>query len=572
MEIIERECDQDRLKQWMAVSGMSPLVARLYAARGARPYSELCKVPMLGMDIGARRLACAIKDREDIAVIGDYDTDGATSTALLTHFIRRFGGHVRYLIPDRVQDGYGLSPYLVDRAVAVMPNIKLIITVDNGISAFAGIDRAAAHGIDVIVTDHHLPGKEVPKPYAMINPNQPGCPFPYKSTCGVGVAWYFAGNVWRMLVDDGFIDSTNIMPEYLDLVALGTVADVVPLDENNRLLVKKGLQRIQNGLARQGIKALMSVCGIDPATITEQDFGFRLGPRLNAAGRLEDMSVGVYLLLVDDYDEALRTAKSLDDLNISRRNIEKNMLDQADTVLQGYSGDVENSDAIICYLDKNGHEGVVGLVAGRLRERYHKPALVFSPGINGLLKGSARSVEGVHIRDFLADINAANPGLIHSFGGHAMAAGIGVDHANFEKFRAACIDKANREISSDLLQLTVHTDGVIDSKYLDIEVCRAVEQSGPWGNGFPLPLFDGLFYVVEAERVGKDLKTIKLRVRPVDPSGSHSKIITAIAFRQEADVQLPEVATTVRLLYTMAINKFRDKESLQLMIQAILET
>ncbi|MBU2726071.1 single-stranded-DNA-specific exonuclease RecJ, partial [Acidithiobacillus ferridurans] len=496
------------------------------------------------------------------------DVDGCSSTVLLVHFIRRFGGNVRFLIPDRVQDGYGLSPALVDRALAC--GSRLIVTVDNGIAALSGVRRARELDIHVVVTDHHLPGTELPEPYALVNPNHPDCPFPFKSTCGVGVAWYLAGVTWRVMVDAGAIPDTPVMQEYLDLVALGTVADVVPLERNNRFLVRAGLRRMRRGLARPGLQALMRVCGIEESTLTEQDFGFRLAPRLNAAGRLEDMAVGVNLLLADDLDTALPIASALDVLNKDRREIEQGMLAQAEDAVARVQSlcRADDEPAMLCILDPDGHEGVVGLVAGRLRERYHKPSIVFAPGAHGLIKGSARSVDGVHIRDFIADIAAEHPGLIHAFGGHAMAAGLSLPEGHFERFAEICAERARRTIAPELLCETILTDGEVAPEYLNMTFAQHIVDAGPWGNGFPPPLFEGEFTVLESKRVGADGKTLRMRVRPVNSRPSAA--LVAVTFRRDTEIPDPEEGSTVRLAYSLDINRFRGDESVQLMVRTVI--
>ncbi len=525
--------------------------------------------PMVGLDRAAHRLSLAITKREPVVVVGDYDTDGATATSLLVHFIRRFGGDVRFLIPDRVRDGYGLSPALVDRAHASGAN--LLVTVDNGIAALSGVRRARDIGIDVLVTDHHLPGTELPEPYALVNPNQPGCDFPYKSTCGVGVAWYLAGRTWRKLVDAKMIPDTRVMQEYLDLVALGTVADVVPLEQNNRTLVRSGLQRMRRGLARPGIQALMQVCGIENSTLTEQDFGFRLAPRLNAAGRLEDMAIGVNLLLAEDIESAMPIARTLDELNKSRRDIEQGMLEQAEIAIDRLRS-IRLDVPMLCILDPDGHEGVVGLVAGRLRERYHKPAMVFAPGAHGLVKGSARSVDGVHIRDFIADIAAENPGLVHAFGGHAMAAGLSMQSENFTRFAELCAEHAQRKISPELLREFIMTDGVVPAGDLNLTLARQIADAGPWGNGFPAPLFEGTFTVQESKRVGADKKTLRMQVVPTDDvvptvdAARTVKPLVAISFRRDVETPDPVAGANVHIVYSLDINRFRGDESAQLMV------
>jgi single-stranded-DNA-specific exonuclease len=571
MRWIERPVPNDSLNA-LTAAGIHPVLARLYAARGMQSaedmnlsISAMAKpASMLGLEDAAARLGLAITNSQPIVIVGDFDCDGATSTALLVDFIHKMGGLATYIIPDRVTQGYGLSPAISD--IAAKAGAQLLITVDNGISAIAGVETARQHGMDVIVTDHHLPGDELPRANMIVNPNQPGCTFPYRSTCGVGVAFYLAGQTWRWLVQQGHVPAKpSVMPDYLDLVALGTVADVVPLEHNNRILIHAGLRRIAAGLARPGIQALMEVAGVNPQTIKEQALGFSLGPRCNAAGRLDNMRKGVDLLLSRDAAESLSIAKELDQLNRDRRAIENTMLESAILAFERLDPDTDHAhEKGICLLDPEGHEGVVGLVASRLRERHQKPAIVFAPGGDAhVLKGSARSVDGVHIRDLIAHINATHPGLIRAFGGHAMAAGLSIESAHFAKFQEAFLSECFATVPDEALQETVITDGVLDPSDIHLDVAELLESGGPWGQGFPPPLFHGTFTVVESKRIGQESRTLRLGLR------AGNRIFNAIRFRQD-DSKDPVVGDECHIAYTLEVNSYRGNLSAQLMVRAFL--
>ena len=572
--IITRKFDKD-LAEDLQTSCPNAVLARVYAARGVTKASEL-DLPlknltdyatMADINKASERLAAAIVSRETICVVGDYDVDGCTSTTLVTEFVRTLGGNVFYLLPDRVRMGYGLSPQLAN--MAADGDATLLITVDNGISAFAGVSAAKALGMDVIVTDHHLPAEQEPDAYALVNPNRKSCNFPYKSTCGVGVAFYLAAATRRRLIDQGYAPASTLrMSRFLDLVALGTVADMVPLEYNNRILVQAGIEYIRSGYARPGLRALLHVAGINPAKLTARDFGFGCGPRINAAGRLDDMSAGVQMLLAESEAEALPFAESLDRLNRERRDIEKTMLESSvdivDRMVARVGGVNDGRDSImdsgvICLLDDEGHEGVVGLVAGRLREKYHHPAIVFAPGDGGVLKGSARSVDGLHIRDLLAEVDMVAPNVIRAFGGHAMAAGLSVERENFPAFQAALNEVARRRVKAEHLTDTMTTDGEIPHCEISMDLAREIERAGPWGSGFPEPVFHGVFDVAEVSRIGQDKNTLRLKLR-VD-----GRTVTAIRFRH-GDDEDPAPGSKECLVYQLAVNRYNGSESVQLQI------
>lgn len=564
---ITRKFDK-ALSEDLQTSGQNAVLARVYVARGITKASELDLPlrnlanysPMADIDKAAERLAAAIVSRETVCVVGDYDVDGCVSTTLVTEFVRTLGGNVFYLLPDRVRMGYGLSPQLAN--MAADGGATLLITVDNGISAFAGVSAANALGIDVVVTDHHLPADSEPDAYAMVNPNRKSCNFPYKSTCGVGVAFYLAAATRRRLMNQGYAPASTLrMSRFLDLVALGTVADMVPLEYNNRILVQAGIDYIRSGYARPGLRALLHVAGINPAKLTAKDFGFGCGPRINAAGRLDDMSAGVQMLLAESEAEALPLAESLDRLNRERRDIEKTMLEASTDAVDRMMGRVgmDTDSRVICLLDEEGHEGVVGLVAGRLREKYHHPAIVFAPGDGGVLKGSARSVDGLHIRDLLAEVDMVAPGVIRAFGGHAMAAGVSVEREHFPAFRAALSEVAQRRVKAEHLTDTVITDGEIPTREIGIDLARQIERAGPWGNGFPEPVFHGTFEVAEASRIGADKNTLRLKLR-VD-----NRMITAIRFRH-GDGEDPIAGSMETLVYQLTVNRYNGTESVQMQV------
>ena len=579
--ILERAVDSTAVLS-LTHAGVHPVLARVLAARGIRNAESLdlslrqLEPPVSLLDIGkaSERLAQAIVAGERVAIVGDYDSDGGTATALLMQFIRLCGGNAFFLIPDRVRQGYGLSPALVDEAHE--QGADLIITVDNGISAMAGVAAAHQRRIPVIVTDHHLPGETIPDAFAIVNPNQPGCVFPWKSTCGVGVAFYLAAATRRHLVQHlGQPEPQWRMTEFLDLVALGTVADVVPLERNNRILVQAGLQRILHGASRPGIRALLQVAGVSEKHVTAHDLGFTLGPRINAAGRLDDMGIGVRLLLSEDPEEAESLARQLDALNRERRSIEKGMLESAIEPVERLMGLAENEDAIhpvrrprvVCLLDPYGHEGVVGLVAGRIRERVSRPVLVFAPGEDGeWLKGSARSVDGVHIRDILAEVDTRYPGMIKAFGGHAMAAGLTIHREHFAGFQSALNEVAYRRIQDDQLAGVLWTDGALEGQHIGFALAEAIAHSGPWGNGFPEPVFHGAFRVLESKRIGADENTLRLRLHVADGQPP----VTAIRFRHGEDAD-PQAGDFCRFAFFIHINRYKNQESVQIQITEFLD-
>ena len=511
-----------------------------------------------GVDAAADRLAAAVADNERILIAGDFDADGATASALCVSALGAMGARdVDFLVPNRFEYGYGLSPELVEDALARSPQV--IVTVDNGVSSVDGVALARSKGVDVVVTDHHLPGDERPDAQAIVHPTLADSAFPSPSLAGVGVAFYVMGAVRRRLRTLGHFESRGIadpnLADWLDLVALGTVADVVPLDRNNRILVHQGLRRIRAGRTRPGIRALVEVSGRAASTLSAKDLGFAIGPRLNAAGRLEDMSIGIRCLLADDYRSARALAERLDEFNRERRDIEAGMVDEATGIMDAEIGD----DVAICVYQQNWHQGVIGIVAGRLRERYHRPAIVFADAGSsspGELKGSARSIPGLHIRDAIAECATRRPGLVGPFGGHAMAAGMTIRHAHLQRFRHAFNEVVARRVSERDLAGVIVTDGELADADMKIDNARLVAAHGPWGQGFEEPSFHGEFDVVMQRVVGE--RHLKLALK------QDTRVVDAIAFNTE-----PTPGNRVRAVYRLGINDYGDADTLQLEIAAL---
>jgi single-stranded-DNA-specific exonuclease len=560
MEIRRREVPDVNLP------GVPPLLQRLYAARAVTSPDELdyglakliAPDELLHIDKAAQLLADHLEKR--ILIIGDFDADGATSSAVGLLGLRALGAqHVDYLVPDRFRFGYGLTPGIVALACERKPD--LIITVDNGISSIAGV--AAAHDADikVLVTDHHLPGDELPAADVIVNPNQPGDTFPSKSLAGVGVMFYVLLALRKHLRDANRLEQEPNLAELLDLVALGTVADVVPLDANNRRLVHHGLQRIRAGACRPGILALVEVAGRVRTTLTATDLAFAIGPRLNAAGRLEDMSIGIECLAVDDSNSALEYAQQLDALNRARRDIEQQMQAEALAAIESIEfGDAELPLAL-CLHHPEWHQGVVGIVASRIKERFHRPVIAFAPEDDGReLKGSARSIHGVHMRDVLEAVSTRHPGLVTKFGGHAMAAGLSLPADGFETFTAALNEEVARWIDADALRGVLHSDGELAPEDIDLPVAEQLRDAGPWGQAFPEPLFDGVFEVVSRRIVGERHLKLRLRV-PGD-----ARQLDAIAFNEDG-AGLPTGDIRIRAAYRLDINDFRGERNAQLIIE-----
>ena len=558
-------------------SDLPPLLKKIYANRGVTQLkqisynlADLTDYSLL-KDIGIASdiVSQAIIEQKKILVVGDFDADGATSCAVMLRSLRAFGlDNVDYLVPNRFDFGYGLSPEIVDVAVADSLKPDLIVTVDNGISSIAGVQRATELGIPVVVTDHHLAGRELPAAAAIVNPNQPGCEFPEKTIAGVGVAFYLMLAVRAKLRELNWFNKNRSEPNmarFLDLVALGTVADVVPLDTNNRILVEAGLQRIRGNKACVGINALLTIAGKSIERCSSQDFGFIIGPRLNAAGRLDDMSIGIECLLSDDYTQALQYATTLNQMNIQRRQIEGEMLEQALRLLEDQVmllGESENIPNAMALYDEKWHQGVVGLLASRIKEKFHRPVIAFADSGNGEVKGSGRSIQGLHIRDVLDAISTKHTGLIDKFGGHAMAAGLTMKKENFEQFSQAFDEQVTLVLRPEDLTNVNETDGSIDATQLTMETSEQLKYASPWGQLFPEPAFDDVFKVLNWRIVGE--KHLKLDL--VKPETG--ECYAAIAFNK-TDVDLPADSDSIHIVYRLDVNEFRGKRNLQLIVQHI---
>ncbi len=553
---------------------LPPLLRRLYASRGVRSARELERsvkgmLPwqqLSGIDNAVEILYNAFREGIRIIVVGDFDADGATSTALSVLGMRALGcDNISYLVPNRFEDGYGLSPEVVDQAKA--RGAQLIVTVDNGISSHAGVAHAKTLGIPVIVTDHHLPGDTLPDAEAIINPNLRDCEFPSKSLAGVGVAFYLMLALRTFLRDKGWFDERNIAPpnlaELLDLVALGTVADVVPLDANNRILTWQGLSRIRAGKCRPGIKALLEISNRDPQQLAASDLGFALGPRLNAAGRLDDMSVGVALLLCDNLGEARVLASELDALNQTRKEIEQGMQAEALILCEKLERSSETLPGGLAMYHPEWHQGVVGILASRIKERFHRPVIAFAPAGDGTLKGSGRSIQGLHMRDALERLDTLYPYLMIKFGGHAMAAGLSLEEHKFEQFQQRFGELVTEWLDPALLQGEVISDGPLSAAEMSMEVAQLLRDAGPWGQMFPEPLFDGRFRLLQQRLVGE--RHLKVMVEPV----GGGPLLDGIAFNIDTTCWPDNGVREVELAYKLDINEFRGNRSLQIIIDDI---
>ncbi len=551
---------------------LPPLLQRLYAARGVQSAGELDKglarlIPygqLKGIDAAVELLVEALERRQRILFVGDFDADGATASAVGVLGLRQLGAaHVDYLVPNRFEYGYGLTPEIV--AVALEREPGLLVTVDNGISSVEGVAAAKAAGLKVLVTDHHLPGPELPAADAIVNPNQPECSFPSKCIAGVGVIFYVLLALRARLRELGWFARNGWtepnLAELLDLVALGSVADVVPLDANNRILVHQGLARIRAGRARAGLRAILDVAGRDHQRITSTDLGFIIGPRLNAAGRLDDMSLGIECLLCEDEALARDMAAQLDQLNQDRKAIEQGM--QREALAQLKDLPLEDLPFGLCLFDAEWHQGVIGILASRLKERYHRPTIAFADAGDGVLKGSARSVPGFHIRDALDAVAARHPGLISKFGGHAMAAGLSLPQANFGAFAAAFDAEVRRQLCKDDLTGRLLTDGQLSVEEFHLELARALRHAGPWGQHFPEPLFHGVFQLVQQRLVGE--KHLKLVLK----SECGSLSLDGIAFNIDRDIWPNASVRWVELAYKLDVNEYRGRESVQLLVAHI---
>ena len=555
--------------------GISSVLNRVYVNRNIQSEDELdysiSKLlpfdKLKGISEAASLISDAIKNESRIIIVGDFDVDGATSTTVAVKALKSMGAKkVDFLVPNRFEYGYGLTPEIVEVAVERF-NPDVIITVDNGISSLEGVKTAKAHGLKVIVTDHHLPAKTLPNADAIVNPNQPDDHFPSKMLAGVGVIFYVMLALRSLLREQGWFEEQGIpvpnLAELLDLVALGTVADVVPLDYNNRILVSQGLARIRSGHVCTGIKALIDITGRETERLIASDFGFAIAPRLNAAGRLDDMSLGINCLLSDDIVEAHKIAQQLDEINHARRDIEADMKQQAEKLLDEMSlDDNANLPFGLCLFDEGFHEGVVGILASRIKDRWNRPVIVFAKTEDNLLKGSGRSIKGLHIRDALDTVATQNPNLISKFGGHAMAAGLTIAADDYSLFTKAFDDEVRRHLCDDDLQGVVISDGELLESELTMNTADELRYAGPWGQTFQEPVFDGLFNIISKRIVGE--KHLKLSLQP---DGS-SLEIDAIAFNT-TDEEWSQDHLQAKVAYRLDVNVFRGRQSLQLMVEHI---
>jgi len=549
-----------------------PLLGHIYSARDIRSAEELEQslehlLPyssLMGIEQAVACLYAAMQQNQHILILGDFDADGATSSAVAVTALRSFGvEQVSFLVPNRFEYGYGLTPEIVD--VAAQSHPQLIVTVDNGIASVEGVARAKELGIKVLITDHHLPGETLPAADAIVNPNQHGDKFSSKNLAGVGVIFYVMLALRSYLRQKEWFLQRKInepnMAELLDLVALGTVADVVPLDRNNRILVQQGLKRIRQGRCRPGIQALLTVGKRQNARLVASDLGFAVAPRLNAAGRLEDMSLGIACLLSTQEHAAQQMAMQLDQLNHERREIEQGMQQQAVTAL-GKLQLTQNLPLGVCLHDATWHQGVIGIVASRIKDRLHRPVIAFASVGEGEIKGSARSVQGVHIRDVLDAIAKRQPHLISKFGGHAMAAGLSLRLEHYLAFSKAFAEEVARHISEEDLQGKVWSDGELSHEHFNLEVAELLRDAGPWGQNFPEPLFDNYFSIVQQHIVGgKHLKLV------LSLLGEKQLTFDAIAFNIDVEKWPNHRAQKIHAAYRLDVNEFRGQRNLQLVIE-----
>ncbi len=558
---------------------IAPILKRIYINRGVTSLEQLQTAvrslhsyqKMHGINDAVQLLFEAIQHNKRIIVVGDFDADGATSSALSVLALRMLGSHnVDYLVPNRFEDGYGLSPEVVDQAIEI--GAQVIMTVDNGVSSIEGVRYAKQQGVKVLVTDHHLPGHELPDVDAMVNPNLQECAFPSKALAGVGVAFYLMMALCVHMRKNGWFEQQGMaepkLMELVDLVALGTVADVVPLDENNRILVHQGLQRIRAGKARPGIQALIEVAKRDARRIVASDFGFALGPRINAAGRLDDMSFGVELLMSNNIHAARRMASELDGLNQTRKEIEEGMKQEAMAFCERLQfGENSKLPHGLVLFQRDWHQGVIGILASRVKDKFHRPVIAFSDGGEGSIKGSCRSIPGLHMRDTLDRIDTQNPGLIVKFGGHAMAAGLTILEKDFERFATLFDEAVKNELDEAVLKGVIVSDGELKPEEFSMHTAELLRSGGPWGQAFPEPLFDGEFKVLHQKLVGE--KHLKLMLEPLHKGHPTNIMIDGIAFNVDLRRWPDASVKTVRLAYKLDINEFRGNQSLQLMIDHI---
>ncbi len=552
---------------------LPPLLQQIYSARGVSSDKEiqtdlsglLTPQSLKGLPEAIELLLTALEQQQRLLIVGDFDADGATSSALAVLALTAMGAEsVNFLVPNRFEYGYGLTPEIVEVAKQFSPD--LIITVDNGISSIDGVNTANDAGIKVLVTDHHLPGKTLPAAAAIINPNQPGCEFESKNLAGVGVIFYLMTALRAALRDHQWFKQRDIeepaMADYLDLVALGTVADVVPLDKNNRILVAQGLRRIRAGRTRPGIKALLAVGKRDASRLVSADLGFVVGPRLNAAGRLDDMTLGIQCLLTDDDYLAGEIAQQMDELNQDRKSIEGSMQREALETLKTLNVEEGNMPYGLCLYDAHWHQGVIGILASRIKDRYHRPVIVFADADDeDVIKGSARSIAGLHIRDALDAVASQHPGLLSKFGGHAMAAGMSLGKKQFPVFVEAFDREVRRQLVAEDLQAVLVSDGELNASDFNLSLAQLLRNGGPWGQHFPEPLFDGEFLLLQQRIVGeKHLKMV------LATEQEPNQAVDAIAFNIDNQFWPNQQVVKIKAVYKLDVNEFRGRESVQLLV------
>ena len=555
-------------------SSMHPVLQRVYAARDVKSMDDidysLAKLypydSLTGIDKAVSLLQEALINKKRILIVADFDTDGATSCALAIRGLGQMGAEdIVYVVPNRFEYGYGLTPEIVDIALDYDPD--LLITVDNGISSIVGVKHAKENGVQVLITDHHLPSDEIPEADAIVNPQLSGDRFPSKNLAGVGVVFYVLLALRAKLKQDNWFDSNNLsypnLSHLLDIVALGTVADVVPLDKNNRSMVAYGLKLIRNNKSIIGITALLKQANRSIESITASDLGFAIAPRLNAAGRLTDMSLGIECLITDDEKKAREIAAELDELNKERRQIQDEMQAQALIELEN---DLEKSAGElaygICLFNQDWHQGVVGILAAKVKERFNRPVIVFANESEDILKGSARSISGLHIRDLLEEITRIHPDLILSFGGHAMAAGLTIKKSHLDTFKNCFDQTVQCQLAEEDMRGEYLTDGELNVNELGIQLAYDIQSAGPWGQTFPEPLFDGVFKLIDKRIVGGNHLKLKVQI------GNSDKIIDAIVFNK-TDEDWEGEPDYVNLVYRVSINNYLGRQNLQLVADYI---
>ncbi len=560
---------------YLSNMGLSPLIRNLYLSRGITDPNQInYKLNQLhtpnklsGIKTAAEIVIAAIKANKKIVIVGDFDADGATATALSIRALRAFGhSNVDFLVPNRFDYGYGLSTALIP--ILKSMNTDLIITVDNGISSISGTQVAIDEGMQVIITDHHLQGEELPNANAIVNPNLNGDEFPSKNLAGVGVVFYLLAEIRAQLQKQNWFEQKNIpqpnLAQWLDIVALGTVADLVSLDDNNRIFVTEGLRRIKAGRCVEGIKAIIKMAGREIEKTNTETFGFVIAPRLNAAGRLEDMSVGIELLLTDDENQAQKLADELDTINQTRKEIQAEMQTFADSVVKELKN-IKKLPNGVCLYHKDWHQGVVGLLASKVKDKTNRPVIAFAPenSVSTILKGSARSITGFHIRDALVKIDTHHPGLMYKFGGHAMAAGLSIEQDNYKQFRLIFDDLVNETLTEEQRKHIIETDGELDSFDLCLAMAEELQQHGPWGQNFPAPLFDGWFNIIQKKEVGSGHCKMTLQTQ------DETKKIDAIAFGIHPN-EFKQEGQKNQVTYKLDINEFRGRRTIQLIVQNIV--